>query len=141
MEESDKSSNLINPVISKETVEKAQVNIEENNEIKISDKENHNPQVNQDQTEENEKKRRKMKHNEISSSLNSRIKKASPVIKRCNLCNQKLDDATILYQGHPNGAMEEQIALTDPKLCIFTGDEDYIHESDVRPQNKITYFR
>lgn len=114
-------------------------NIEENSEIKIFDKENYNPQINQEQVEENGKKRRKMKHDK-SSSLNSRVKKARPVIKKCEVCKQKLDEI-ILYQGHPNGAVEEAVALTDPKLCIFTGDEDYINEIDARPHNKLTYFR
>lgn len=104
------------------------------------DKENHNPQINQDQ-EENAEKRMKMENNEEISQLKSQVKKTLTIIERCDYCKQKLDDETKLYQGHPNGAMEEQIALTDPKLCLFTGDESFIHESDERPQNKLTYFR
>lgn len=103
-------------------------------------KENHNPQINQDQ-EENVEKKMKLENNEEISQLKSQVKKTLTIIERCDYCKQKLDDETKLYQGHPNGAMEEQIALTDPKLCLFTGDESFIHESDERPQNKLTYFR
>lgn len=112
------------------------------NTIRVEfDKENHNPQTNQDQTEENAEKKMKTEGHEETSQAKSQVKKAPVVIKRCQYCRQKLNDEIALYQGHPNGAMEEQIALTDPKLCLFTGDESFIHESDERPQNKITYFR
>ena len=47
----------------------------------------------------------------------------------------------MFYPGHPNSAIDEDIALTDPKLCLFSGDESFIHESDEHPQNKLTYFR
>ncbi|RLU14961.1 hypothetical protein DMN91_012848, partial [Ooceraea biroi] len=104
------------------------------------DKENHNPQINQDQAEENAEKKMKTEGNEEVSQLKSQVKKTSATVERCEICRQKLNDETRLYQGHPNGAMEEQIALTDPKLCLFTGDESFIHESDERPQNKLTYF-
>lgn len=115
-----------------------EVKIETNNSTVECDKENHNPQ-NQDQ-EENIEKRMKMENNEEISQLKSQVKKTLTIIERCDYCKQKLDDETKLYQGHPNGAVEEQIALTDPKLCLFTGDESFIHESDERPQNKLTYF-
>lgn len=118
-----------------------EINVETNKNGTVEfDKENHNPQINQDQ-EENAEKRTKMENHEEISQLKSQVKKTLVVIERCDYCKQKLDDETKLYQGHPNGAMEEQIALTDPKLCLFTGDESFIHESDERPQNKLTYFR
>lgn len=60
---------------------------------------------------------------------------------KCQICRQILNDGEIkLYQGHPNGAVEEFIALTDPRLSLFTGEEDMINESDERPQNKLTHF-
>jgi DNA (cytosine-5)-methyltransferase 1 len=61
---------------------------------------------------------------------------------KCQICHQILDDPdVILYQGHPDNSVEESVALTDPKLSLFTGDEDDVHEHDQRPQNKVTYFR
>jgi len=145
---------------SKQLVKRKKTTTETNSETKVSDpqyevkmdlendnttvefdKENHNPQINQDQIEENAEKKMKIEGNEELSQLKSQIKKAPVIIERCEYCRQKLSDETRLYQGHPNGAVEEQIALIDPKLCLFTGDESFIHESDERPQNKLTYFR
>jgi hypothetical protein len=61
---------------------------------------------------------------------------------KCDICRQILDDPDLrLYQGHPDESVEEFVALTDPKLCLFTGEEDAIDEHDHRPQNKVTYFR
>ncbi|XP_066590215.1 DNA (cytosine-5)-methyltransferase 1-like isoform X2 [Prorops nasuta] len=69
------------------------------------------------------------------------IKKPVMKIEKCEYCKQKLIENEIkLYPGHPNNAVDEDIALTDPKLSLFTGDEDMIFEGDERPQNKITYF-
>ena len=48
------------------------------------------------------------------------------VILTCNI---------FLYQ------VEEFVALTDPKLSLFTGEEDNIDSYDERPQHKITQFR
>lgn len=106
------------------------------------DKENHNPQVNQDQTEEQLEKRMKVEDKEKQQSISDiKVRDTLPIVSRCEYCKQKIDFDLKLYQGHPNGAVEEQIALTDPKLCLFTGDESFIHESDERPVNKLTYFR
>lgn len=44
-------------------------------------------------------------------------------------------------KGHPNNAVEEFVALTDPKLSLFTGNESDVSVDDQRPTNKITYFR
>ena len=46
-----------------------------------------------------------------------------------------------LFEGHLEGAVEEFIALTDPKLSLFTGDEAFVDEADERPQHKLTHFR
>lgn len=68
--------------------------------------------------------------------------RAKGVPSKCQICRQILDDPDLrLYDGHPNDSVEEYVALTDPKLSLFTGDEDTIHEDDHRPQNKVTYFR
>lgn len=61
---------------------------------------------------------------------------------KCAICRQILDDPDLrLYQGHPDESVEEFVALTDPKLSLFTGEEDAIHDHDQRPQNKVTHFR
>ncbi|XP_011881443.1 PREDICTED: DNA (cytosine-5)-methyltransferase PliMCI-like [Vollenhovia emeryi] len=100
------------------------------------DKENHDPEVNE---EENPEKRIRTEDNR-KAELISPDKKTSLTTERCQYCKQKLNNDIKLYQGHPNGAIEEQVALTDPKLCLFIGDESYINESDERPQNKLTHF-
>jgi DNA (cytosine-5)-methyltransferase 1 len=61
---------------------------------------------------------------------------------KCEICRQILNDPDLrLYQGHPDESVEEFVALTDPKLSLFTGEEDAIHDHDQRPQNKVTHFR
>lgn len=58
------------------------------------------------------------------------------------MCHQHLDGPDLLlFPGHPEGAVEEFIALTDPKLSLFTGEEEFINEYDERPQEKITGFK
>ena len=37
--------------------------------------------------------------------------------------------------------LEEFVALTDPKLSIYTGEELDMNAMEERPQHKITYFR
>lgn len=60
---------------------------------------------------------------------------------RCKECHQLLNNADLrLFSGDPAEAVEEFITLTDPKLSLFTGDEDMINEADERPQHKITNF-
>ncbi|KAG8247308.1 DNA (cytosine-5)-methyltransferase 1, partial [Homalodisca vitripennis] len=60
---------------------------------------------------------------------------------KCDVCRQLLTDPDLrIYPGHPHDAVEEYIALTDPKLSLFTGDEGDINEHDERPQNKVTQF-
>ncbi|XP_046403240.1 DNA (cytosine-5)-methyltransferase PliMCI-like isoform X2 [Ischnura elegans] len=62
---------------------------------------------------------------------------------RCSVCKQTLKDNPdlVLYGGHPKDAVDEEIALVDPRLSLFTGDEvGDIDSADERPQNKITCF-
>lgn len=103
------------------------------------DKENQDPE-NQEEMKENPEKKIKTENNEAIYKLRSQSKKPHVTIERCKYCQQKLNNLK-LYQGHPNGALEEQIALIDPKLCLFMGDESFIDEIDARPQNKLTHFR
>lgn len=67
--------------------------------------------------------------------------KPKTVPTKCEICRQLLDDLDlVMYQGHPTNAVDEFVALTDPRLSLFTGDENAVHEHDERPQNKITQF-
>jgi len=142
---SKQSAKTINTEINMETIvsdlHEAKIKAEENVMILEFDKENHNPEINQEDIKENAEKRIKTENNKKMSDLKAQDKKISDVTERCQYCKQKLNKDMKLYQGHPNGAIEEQIALTDPKLCLFIGDESFIDESDERPQNKITHFR
>lgn len=90
------------------------------------DKENHDPGIKLEEKRENPEKRIKTENNKKMSKLKSQDKKTSvDIVKRCDYCNQKLDDDIKMYQGHPNGAVEEEIALIDPRLCLFIGDESF----------------
>lgn len=46
-----------------------------------------------------------------------------------------------MYEGHPPDALEESVALIDPRLSLFTGQEEEVDEGDTMPLNKLTYFR
>lgn len=37
--------------------------------------------------------------------------------------------------------VDEYVALTDPKLSLFTGEEEHAESYDDRPQHKLTLFR
>ncbi|KAB7504337.1 DNA (cytosine-5)-methyltransferase PliMCI [Armadillidium nasatum] len=64
-----------------------------------------------------------------------------PSLKRCTICSQLLSSEDLMiYPGHPENAVDEFVALTDPKLSLFTGEENSIHDYDQRPQHKITAF-
>lgn len=54
---------------------------------------------------------------------------------------QRFDDSNLKYfPGPPADAIEEIIALTDPSLSLFTGEEEYMSELDQRPILKLTQF-
>jgi len=112
----------------------------ENKDPENQDLENQDPES-QDEMKENPEKKIKTENNKEICKLKTKknITKRTHV-KRCEYCQQKLNEIKV-YQGHPNGALEEQIALIDPKLCLFMGDESFIDENDERPQNKLTHFR
>lgn len=61
---------------------------------------------------------------------------------RCKECKQNLNDEyLILYSSHPNGAQDEYNTLIDPKLSLFTGNEETVDVKDLRAVNRITSFR
>ncbi|GFS20276.1 DNA (cytosine-5)-methyltransferase [Elysia marginata] len=66
---------------------------------------------------------------------------AKPLPQRCNECLKYMDDPELkLFPGDPDTAVEEFIALTDPRLSLFTGEEDFDAMTEDRPQHKITNF-
>ena len=67
------------------------------------------------------------------------LESSSNVIEKCNICKQ-YKDVVQFYNGHPNEAVDEYIALTDDKLMLFTGNESEINGLDERPTNKITQY-
>ncbi|XP_046965733.1 DNA (cytosine-5)-methyltransferase 1-like isoform X2 [Vanessa cardui] len=61
-----------------------------------------------------------------------------PDIEKCDTCGQFLNNSDIIYyQGHPQDAVEEFIALTNEKLVLASGEDGDIME---RPQTNITGF-
>ncbi|KAK5638240.1 hypothetical protein RI129_012535 [Pyrocoelia pectoralis] len=90
-----------------------------------------------DEVDNPPKKLKVVDHDNVT--INKIIKPPSTKSERCMICKQYLDEA-LLYNGHPNNAMEEYIALTDDRLLLFTGDEMDFDEKDERPIHKITYF-
>ncbi|CAD1477928.1 unnamed protein product [Heterotrigona itama] len=82
---------------------------------------------------ENIQKKTKTENNCTTKMEESKIltKKSVNVNQKCEYCCQKLISTDIkIYPGHPNGAVEEMIALTEPRLSLFTGEEVTVHESD-----------
>ncbi|XP_041979201.1 DNA (cytosine-5)-methyltransferase PliMCI-like [Aricia agestis] len=74
--------------------------------------------------------------NNIHSNINEDQEKLNQ--EKCNICGQYLNNSDILYfQGHPQNAIEEFVALTHEKLVLSSGDEGDIME---RPQTNITGF-
>eukprot|EP00731_Ephydatia_muelleri_P024750 Em0016g1021a len=61
-------------------------------------------------------------------------------LKRCPQCKQYLDDQSLqAFIGDPENAVEEFIALADPKLSVLSGG-DMETDADYVPQHKITDF-
>ncbi|CAH2048544.1 unnamed protein product, partial [Iphiclides podalirius] len=88
------------------------------------------------------------KEDNVLSSLNDKEKpivnngerKLLPIVspdnEKCEICGQFLNNSDIIYyQGHPQNAVEEFIALTNEKLLLASGDDGDIME---RPQTNIT---
>ncbi|KAJ8680875.1 hypothetical protein QAD02_016662 [Eretmocerus hayati] len=93
---------------------------------------------------EERKAQKKVKREQSSRQSNGKANKkkiVKPVGPKCEICFQNLEDEDLrLYIGHPNNAVDEYLALLDPKLCLFNGDELDITEGDARALNKITGF-
>ncbi|KAK9745054.1 Cytosine specific DNA methyltransferase replication foci domain [Popillia japonica] len=88
--------------------------------------------------EENVKKKLRSCDAVVPIQSEIKIKTSEPKQERCNICRQYLKEL-LIYNGHPNKAVDEFITLTDEKLMLFNGNED-VDEHDERPTNKITHF-
>ncbi|KAL1490161.1 hypothetical protein ABEB36_012900 [Hypothenemus hampei] len=62
-----------------------------------------------------------------------------PTLIRCSTCKQGLY-SVLPYEGHPNNSIEEFLALTDERLSVFTGKEEFNNNLDQFPTHKITNF-
>lgn len=88
-------------------------------------------------TEDNTPKRRKTKNaQEIGKEVVLSTDATKP--ERCPICRQYVTEVTF-YNGHPNNAVEECVALTDEKLMLFTGEENEISDLDLRPTHKVIF--
>ncbi|XP_076753766.1 DNA methyltransferase 1a isoform X1 [Xylocopa sonorina] len=126
--------------IEEEELHKSQrIKIEKSTLLEIKgDKENYNPELNNERSDNHFDKKVRLEDSTMDEKF--KIKRTNTFISKCEYCHQKLNNEMKFYPGHPNGAVDEEIALIDPKLCLFSGDESFIHENDQRPQNKLTYF-
>ena len=102
----------------------------DNDEPNVSENEINND--NTDKEKENKKIKDKSKKISINFDFSS----------RCKVCRQDLDDPELrMFQALPNDALEEEVALFDPKLSLFNGTEEDVSFEDTRPSNKLTHFR
>ncbi|KAJ7334456.1 DNA (cytosine-5)-methyltransferase 1 [Desmophyllum pertusum] len=77
---------------------------------------------------------------ESSEGTKSEEKKSQPPAK-CKECKQLLDSPDLrLFLGSSDDAVEEFVALTDPRLSLFSGEEEQFDSYNDRPQHKITNF-
>jgi len=77
---------------------------------------------------------------ESSEGTKSPMKKTQPPAK-CKECKQLLDSPDLrLFLGDSDDAVEEFVALTDPRLSLFSGEEEQFDSYNDRPQHKITNF-
>ncbi|OAD57514.1 DNA (cytosine-5)-methyltransferase 1 [Eufriesea mexicana] len=141
-------------MFSKQLAKRKQVNYDKSNEEELRDlqniktennilnieqnKENCSPEANKEYPDEHPEK--KVKFEDTIIVPKPQIKNTNMFYNKCEYCRQKLNDDIKFYSGHPNGALDEEIALIDSRLCLFNGDESFIHENDQHPQNKLTYF-
>ena len=72
--------------------------------------------------EEQKENGKTQNNNEVIS-----YKKSVPDNEKCNICGQFLNNSDIIYyQGHPQDAVEEYIALTNEKLVLASGQSSML---------------
>ncbi|XP_067015919.1 DNA (cytosine-5)-methyltransferase 1-like [Acropora muricata] len=77
---------------------------------------------------------------ESTVGMRSEEKRAQPPAK-CKECKQLLNSPDLsLFPGDSNDAVEEFVALTDPRLSLFSGEEEQCDSYSDTPQHKITNF-
>ncbi|GLV37979.1 Lysine demethylase 2 [Carabus blaptoides fortunei] len=85
-------------------------------------------------------KKTKLEHADSFGKVSTSVVRIKVRLDRCTICRQVLNSEVLYYNGHPNGAVDEFIALTDPKLILFSGNESEVNKDDEMPHNKITHF-
>ncbi|XP_026327114.1 DNA (cytosine-5)-methyltransferase 1-like isoform X3 [Hyposmocoma kahamanoa] len=94
--------------------------------------------LSQHQLNQNENENNILKKTESEDFNSNNVKANVPDNEQCDICGQFVYNSDIIYyQGHPQDAVEEFIALTNEKLVLSAGDEGDIME---RPQTNITSF-
>ena len=102
--------------------------------------------------DDNEKKRKSSQPNEAvekklkadgdtAANEETKVKVVADKVStaRCGTCRQLVDSPdTIRYESHPQGAVEEFIGMSDPKLSLF--EEGDFGGEDSMPQYKLTGF-
>ena len=61
------------------------------------------------------------------------------VPERCHICRQLVNGDLAIFEGHPDDARDEEIALIDPSLSLFNDEECGDYEEKL--QHKVTQFR
>ncbi|CAD0201424.1 unnamed protein product [Chrysodeixis includens] len=132
----DDNYNNENKIKSNEEPDLLSKEVEKNNGLVRSTDDNTKEEITekQDKCEDVKKEQNEIKQNlEVESH-----KRNMPDTEKCDICGQFLNNSDIVYyQGHPQDAVEEYIALTNEKLVLASGDDGDITE---RPQTNITSF-
>lgn len=75
-----------------------------------------------DKLNQNESKINAIKNIKTEDFNSNRVKVNIPDNEQCDICGQFVNDSDIIYyQGHPQDAVEEFIALTNDKLVLSAG--------------------
>lgn len=84
-----------------------------------------NNKISEYETDEDPKKENaEHNNNKISNEKTTSI---VPDTEKCDICGQFLNNSDIIYyQGHPQDAVEEYIALTNEKLVLASGKTRYL---------------
>lgn len=111
LQSDDNDNSVISTPNSNEIIKDNEFNNNNNCEttIKTKEEEIQNEEVNNEKSEI-----MFVKDNESTSNL--------PDLEKCDICGQFLNNSDIIYyQGHPQDAVEEFIALTNEKLVLASG--------------------
>ncbi|KPI97703.1 DNA (cytosine-5)-methyltransferase 1 [Papilio xuthus] len=134
-------------IIEENEMKKVNKTMDDTNSTEIEDKEEDSNEECEKEEYSNEKTNNEsnctendseLKDAKVVTDINKNCTTQSADRERCDICGQYLNNSDIIYyQGHPQNAVEEFIALTNEKLLLASGDEGDIME---RPQTNITGF-